>query len=83
MCSGGDELGVLHSNCSLCSVKLARAAEALEHADTAVRMRPSELEVCTPAVVASLPSHLLRGDGPHPFVAGWLAPGPGGELLNA
>ena len=38
---GGEELGTLHSNCSLCCLKLEREVEALEHAETAVRMRPN------------------------------------------
>ena len=38
---GGDELGTLHSNCSLCELRLGRGVEALEHADTAARMRPT------------------------------------------
>ena len=37
---GGDELGTLHCNCSLCCLKLSREVEALEHAETAARMRP-------------------------------------------
>jgi tetratricopeptide (TPR) repeat protein len=34
------ELGTLHSNCSLCCLKLGRDIEALEHAEAAVRMCP-------------------------------------------
>ena len=37
---GNADLGVLHSNCSLASLKLGRTAEALQHAETAVRLRP-------------------------------------------
>ena len=38
---GSDDLGTLHANCSLCLLKLERADEALDHAESAVRMRPA------------------------------------------
>ena len=37
---GSEELGTIHSNCSLCCLKLDQATEALDHADSATRMRP-------------------------------------------
>lgn len=41
MCVRGDnELGTLHSNCSLMCLKLGRPEDALEHANTAVRIWP-------------------------------------------
>ena len=38
--AGAAELGTLHSNCSLCTLKQGSLHEALDHANAAVRLRP-------------------------------------------
>lgn len=37
---GDEELGTLHANCSMVSLKLSKLSEALDHANSAVRIRP-------------------------------------------